>query len=209
MKVNHNSGADVYYRVGVDTEVTYYQKVGKSSEILFSKPEVDFFSLAKYFNPRELTIPIMFEEDNTISSSANWDIQPGTEFWGVPAYNYDRTKREKYKLVSKSTSDGITKYVVEKIEQTFAEPDLDTPVLPTPPDMPTSYALVYNGESMRATNIEVDQPNSVYRSNGNEYGSITGKVIPDMQESPYNPEGTPGDRAADKVWHNRDPLERV
>ena len=199
MKVNHNSGADIYYKVHSTDEASFYQKVGKSSEILFAKPQTGLFSLEHYFNPRELTIPIMYAEGSTIYSSFNWIIEPGTIFFGVPAYNYDRTQRKQYKLISKSTEGLITKYKVEEIDETIQGPDLDTTPIIEGPVLPTSYAVVHNAESMRAGNLVRDDVTSTYNEGNNSYNSVTGIVIPDMQERPYNPEGTPGDRASDRI----------
>lgn len=207
MKVAHNRGADIYVQVHKTDTATYYQKVGKSSDTLFSKPKVSKYNLKDYFDPRELTIAALTVSDTLVTSTSDWNIEPGTEFWATPIYNYDRTERVRFRLKSKSKNGKTVNYTVEKIDYNpnTEVPQIDMPIVTEPP---TLYA-VYNGESLKA-DIERDDATGIYKDKkGNEFDSVTGKLIPSMQENPLSFEGTVGDRAAERVWKNRPAEDKI
>lgn len=73
-----------------------------------------------------------------------------------------------------------------------------------------SFAVVYKGEDLKATDLKRDEVTSKYVSpNKVEYDSVTGQVIPSMQEHPYDDTMTPGERAAERVWKTKSPQEKI
>ena len=115
MKVNHGNSGEVYKQVSLTEDFTYYQKVGSSREILFSKPETDLYILENYFKANELSIPLLHITDTVVSSSSNWNLKEGDTFYGYPAYNFDRTQRKTYRFISKSVDGNIVRYRVEEV----------------------------------------------------------------------------------------------
>lgn len=71
IKVSHNSGADIFIRTITTDKESFYQRVGKSSEILFSKPVGDTYSISDMFAYNELNIGYMTIGDGYITSSAS------------------------------------------------------------------------------------------------------------------------------------------
>lgn len=134
IKTSFSNRVVVFKLVKVIGNTGYYQRVGKTSEVFYSPLTLPNYKISDYYNPEELTLgytDITPVGPNTFKLSSFLIpgvvdglslIQKGDEFWGVPAYNFDRTQRVKYKLLSapvriRGKSEAYS-YVVEEVKTT-------------------------------------------------------------------------------------------
>jgi len=104
VKEGFGTSAKVYIRIYADSEHTYYQKIGKVSDMVYSPldPGTDRYSTSKYFNPLVPTIQFHYEDPETHIISSYTDVVKleVIEAYIVPSYNFDRTERRRVKLTA-------------------------------------------------------------------------------------------------------------